>query len=257
MSILTAAQKKEVDEILEEFGLDPKEKLVYLTLLQEGSSSLLPLSNTLHLPPTTVQSILSRLSQKGVIEISKQKSRQHYEALDPNVFKKILEQKLLHMGEILPLLQELKNNSSSKTKIRVFYRERMSDIFHEALASKEKIVYEIVSAKDIQEILGERFHFTKRRVEKNIQLRSLRVESEEIKKYSKDKHRRELREAKFLPRETQFQGSIFFWDNSVAIFSTKSEGIAILIESRVIKTMMSQMFEILWSIGRRMETEIQ
>ncbi len=255
MNSLSTGEQKEIHEVLTEFGLHEKEKLVYITLLEEGPSNLLPLSRALRLPPTTVQSTLARLFEKGIIDISKRKSRQIYEALDPSIFKKLLEEKVNHFGTIIPLLQDLKKESSTKTKVRVFYRERMADIFREALQTKEKIIYEIVSGQEIQKIFGERFHFTKRRLEKSIHLKSLRVESEEIKKYSKERNRRELREAKFLPRETHFSGSIFFWDNSVALFTNKAEGLAILIESRVTREMISQLFEILWSIGRRMDNE--
>ena len=85
-------------------------------------------------------------------------------------------------------------------------------------------------------------------------MKSLRVESEEIKKYNKDTHEAELREAKFLPREMTFQSSIMFWDNTVAFFSTKDEGIAWIVESASIKDMIEQMFEMMWSVSRRMET---
>lgn len=255
MNSLSTQQKKEIEEILLEFGLDKKEKEVYLTLLREGQSTLSPLSHRLKMPLTTVSSILSRLFEHGIIEITKHKSRQVYEALDPSVFKKILEEKTKHMAHIVPLLQMMKNETSSKTKIRIFYRDRMRDLFFEALKSKQKVLHEIVSAKDIQDILGERFHFSRRRVEKNIHLKSLRVESQEIKKYSKEKHRRELREAKFLPREMNFTGSIFLWDDTVAILSTHTEGLGILIESKSIHDMIQQMFNLLWSIGRKMETD--
>lgn len=255
MNSLSTEEQKEIHEILEEFDLNEKERNIYIALLQGGQTALLPLSTALHLPPTTVQSVLARLFEKGIIDISKNKSRQMYEALDPTIFKKILEEKAQHFSAIIPMLQSLKAESSTKTKVRVFYRERVADIFREALQTKEKVIYEIVSGKEIQKIFGERFHFTKRRLEKNIYLKSLRVESEEIKKYSKERNRRELREAKFLPRETHFNGSIFFWDNSVALFTNKAEGLAILIESRVTREMISQLFEILWSIGRRMDNE--
>ncbi len=127
-------------------------------------------------------------------------------------------------------------------------------LFHEALASKEKPVYEIVAAKDLQEILGEKFHFTRRRLKAGVKLRSLRVEKREIKKYSSATHARELREAKFLPREMTFRCSILFWDDMTAFFAPKDEGLAWVVQSRAVAEMMRQTFELLWSVSRTMET---
>ena len=139
-------------------------------------------------------------------------------------------------------------------EIQVYFRERMTDIFHQALTSKNKLVYEIVAAKDIQDILGEKFHFTKRRVATNVHLQSLRVESREIKKYMAATHARELREAKFLPRELTFQCSIMFWDDTIAFFTTKEEGLAWTVQSSSLRETFQQIFTLLWSVSRKMET---
>jgi prepilin-type processing-associated H-X9-DG protein len=252
---LSNLQNKELEEVLNNFGLHKKEQEVYLTLLSNGTSTITPLARTLNYPATTVQSILSRLQATGLVSVSQKKSRHIYEAMEPKVFKKILEEKTREISAIIPLLELIKTEKSDgRAKIKVLYRERMADIFHDALNAKSKLIYEIVAAREIQDILGEKFHFTKRRLEKNIRLKSLRVESAEIKKYSKDKHIRELREALFLPRELSFRANILFWDNSVAFFSTKSEGLAWVVESSTIREMMSQIFELLWSVSRGMET---
>lgn len=251
---LNKLQTVEIDELLSQFGLSDSEKKVYLALLPAGKMHLSPIARAVNFPVTTTQSVVSRLAQKGLIGISKQKSRQVYEAHDPVVIKKLLERQLEDAKNVIPMLQELMKDDTTGAKIKVYYRTRVTDIFHEALESRSKEIYEIVSAKDFQEVIGEKFHFTKRRVKKEIGLKSLRVESNEIKKYSKHTHRRELREAKFLPREIDFKSSVMFWDNKVAFFSTKSEGIAWTVESKVIFEMMKQIFEVLWSISRKMET---
>ena len=145
-------------------------------------------------------------------------------------------------------------DAMDQSKIKIYYRERVTDIFHEALNSKEKLVHEIVSAKDFQEIIGEKFHFTKRRIKNNVHLRSLRVETQEIKKYNKSIHEREMRQAKFLPKELNFRASIMFWDNKIAFFTTKNEGLAWVVESKIMRETIEQIFNMLWSFSRRMET---
>lgn len=250
----TTLESKEITEVLTSLGLNDKEQRVYLELLSRGPQTATPLGRSLQLPPTTVQAITARLHKDGYLATTKRKSRHVYDALDPTIFKRRLEEKIKDVTNILPLLQSLKNEENTSTTIRIYYRERMADIFHEALRAKPAMIYEIVAAKELQEILGEKFHFTRRRVAAGIPLKSLRVETREIKKYTTDIHKKELREAKFLPRELTFHGNILFWGTTVAFFSAPAEGIACTIKSASIREMIEQLFNLLWSVSRRMET---
>ncbi|MSU74964.1 MAG: hypothetical protein EXS55_00385 [Candidatus Magasanikbacteria bacterium] len=251
---LTPLQKQELAEVLLSFGLKEKEQRVYIALLRAGQTTATPLARLAELPPTTTESILQRLLEYGLISASKHKSRHVYEAHDPTVLKRLLEKKLREVAAAIPLLQTIKKDYTTSTKVKIYYRDRLTDIFESAMNCKSKIIYEIVSPKNFQEILGEKYHFTKRRLEHGIKLKSLRVESHEIKKYSPVIHTRELREAKFLPRELTFQATILFWDTTVAIFATKTEGSAVTITSPVFSEMFKQLFDLLWSISRPMIT---
>lgn len=251
---LSKTEQKEIIEVLNNFGLNEKERAIYFSLLTRGRSTISPLATELDYPLTTVQSIVERLSSKGLVSVGKNKTRHYYEANDPIELKNILEQQVKEVSGIIPLLNKIKGDELVASKVKVYYRDRVTSIFQEALKTKNKMIYEIVSAEDFQQVIGEKFHFSKRRIENNVRLKSLRVEAKEIKKYSKRIHERELREAKFLPAEMNFRGSFMIWDNTVAIFSTKNEGIAVVIESVVISEMLKQMFEVFWSFGRRMET---
>jgi len=254
LSSLPVQRRKELEEVLARFGLNDRERTVYLALLPLGRTGLTPIAHAAHLPITTVQSIMHRLVQSGLVLTAKRKSRQQYEADDPVVLRKLLERQAEEAAEIVPFLRKLRVEELGTAKIRVYERERMTDVFHSALAARGKLVYEIVAARDIQDILGEKFHFTRRRKKHGIFLKSLRVEKREIKRYSAQTHVDELREAKFLPKEMTFRANVMFWDDTVAFFSTKDEGLACVIESRTLTEMMRQIFDLLWSVGRKMET---
>lgn len=245
---------KEIREVLERFGLRAADQKVYLALVASGASTLSPLSRQTGLPVTTVQSVAKRLVDLGIVNVTKRKSRSVFEADDPAVLRRILERQAEEVAGIIPMLQKMKSGPTMSPKIRVYQRERVSDVFHEALKAKDKLVYEIVSARDLQDVLGEKFHFTKRRVAGGVRLNSLRVESQEIKKYSKATHARELREARFLPRDLTFRCSIMFWDDTVAFFTTKAEGLAWTVESKTLRETFEQVFSLLWSVSRHMET---
>lgn len=250
----TASQTQEIRETLAQIGLSEQEQRAYTTLLELGVVTATPVAQALSIPLTTAQSLLQRLAKRGIVHVSKRKTRSVYEAKDPVVFKNLLEQSLRDIGNVIPLLRSLKTDELTPSKIRVYQRDRVTDIFRQALTSKEKMVYEIVSARSLQALLGERFHFSRRRIEAGVHLKSLRVEAHELKKYSHATHQRELREAKFLPRDFDFTSSVLFWDTTVAFLTDEKEGNAVVIQSAALSLMMRQMFELLWSVSRKMET---
>jgi sugar-specific transcriptional regulator TrmB len=251
---ISGPKRQEISEALNVFGLAEREQSVYLALLSLGRTTLSPLARASGLKLTTAQAITARLAEQGLMKVTKRGSRGVYEAIDPVILRRLLERRTETVAGVIPLLQEMRGAVSGPAKIRVFERDRMKDIFRLAAAARGKMVYEIVAAKDLQDILGESFHFTARRVKAGVYLKSLRVEDREIKKYSLTSHVRELREARFLPRELTFNCSIMFWDDTVAFFTTKGEGLAWTIKSASLFKMQSQMFDLLWSLGRKMET---
>ena len=244
-------------EVFEQLGLNQNEIMVYWQLVSLGRATLTPISLAADLPLTTVQTIVKRLVARGWIKVGKNKSRQVYEALDSVIIQKILERQTQEVKQILPLLKKIKADRVVKNKIEIYRGKNIVDLLHKALEGKEKIIYEIVAARNFQITIGEKLHFTKNRVERGIELKSLRVEVEEIKKYNEKIHRRELREAKFLPRELNFDASMMMWDQSVAWFSNADEKTAVLIESGSMVQMQKQIFELLWSVSRKMETLVE
>jgi sugar-specific transcriptional regulator TrmB len=248
-------QEKEISEVFEQLGLNNLDQSVYLTLLGFNQTPITPLVKVLHRPLTSIQSALQRLSTKGFVLITKRGSRQIYEAADPSAVKEYLIKQLWEVEQILPELSRLNLKKSSGAKIQIFSGDGIREIFFKALDTKSKLIHEIVAGAPLQSVLGEKFHFTRRRLKNGIKLKSLRVESRELKRYSKESHSRESREAKFLPREMTFPCSVMFWDNFVAIIPPKTEGVACLIESPSIKQMFQQIFDMTWLISRPMVTK--
>lgn len=251
---LAPLERKEVEEALARFGLGGREQAAYLALLSLGQTTLAPLARSAGLKLTTTQAVAARLAERGLVKVAKRGSRNLYEAFEPAVLRRLLERQAEEVAGAIPLLRKLLGEVAAPARIRVYERDRMTDVFHQALAAKSKLVHEIVAARDLQGVLGERFHFTARRLKAGVRLKSLRVEAHEIKRYSAATHLRELREARFLPRELSFRCSIMFWDDSVAFFTTKEEGLAWVVKSAALRETYGQIFDLLWSIGRKMDT---
>lgn len=252
---ITKKQESEIHETLGEFGLSEAERNAYLALLAGGTMTATPLAQAMGIPQTTAQSLLKRLDQHGIVDVTRRKSRTAYAAKPPAVFRSVLEQRLRHVMDVIPLLKELQPEGVARASINVYSRERVADIFNLALGAKDGMVYEIVSARELQKVMGERFHFTRRRVQRGVRLQSLRVEANEIKKYDKAVHERELREAKFLPKELSFPCSFLFWDDDMcAFFMPPNEGLSWTVRSKALNMTLRQIFALLWNVSRKMET---
>lgn len=255
---LTSKQAKELKEVLDLFGLNDRDQKVYLQLLKSGKTTVTPLAKSLMMPLTTVNSVVERLNTFGLILVSRSGARRSFQAHDPKVFKNILKQRETDVNNILPLLEKLKENELlAEARLRLYSRSRITEALDLALECRSKVVYEIVSARDFQALIGERYHFTKKRVAKSIRLKSLRVQAKEIKKYSRASHYRELRDARFLPHTFTFNSSIMFWDNTVAMFTSQHEGSCVTIESESLVLFYRQMFEFLWEFGKKMENKVE
>ncbi len=248
--MIDADAKQEISEVLARYGLSVPEQSVYLALIAESPLTLSPLATRLDVPVSTVQSIIKRLMEKGIVVATKRGSRHHYAALPPETLKKQTERLLEELAGIMPFLKEIREEPSARIGVRVLYREHVRTVFYEILEAKDRIIYEIVSPRDLQRVLGEKMHFNRRRVAKGLALKSLRVASEEIKNYTKERNRLERREVRFLPPSCTFVTSLFIWDQSVAFFSRKEEGIGVVITSPSLTLMLRQWFDILWSVSR-------
>ena len=51
-----------------------------------------------------------------------------------------------------------------------------------------------------------------------------------------------------------FRASVMVWDDTVAFFTAEREKLAWTVKSATVAEMTRQTFDLLWSVGRRMET---
>src|SRR5512141_231895 len=121
-SNLSAAKRREIEEILSRFGLGENDRAAYLALLPLGEATLTPISRASGLRLTTAQSVMTRLADLGLVRVSKRRSRHAYEAHDPSVLRRILERQAEDLAGIIPDLKKLKAETAAAPKIRIYYR---------------------------------------------------------------------------------------------------------------------------------------
>jgi sugar-specific transcriptional regulator TrmB len=96
-----------IPHVLQTLGLSKNEAKVYETLLQEGESSVGNLAIKSRVHRRNVYDTLNRLIEKGLALEILEKPENHYQAVDPNKFSEILEERQQELFNVMPELERL------------------------------------------------------------------------------------------------------------------------------------------------------
>ncbi|MDD5731705.1 MAG: helix-turn-helix domain-containing protein [Patescibacteria group bacterium] len=250
----------EIEQYLEKIGLNQKEASIYLACLELGQSAILPITKKVRLPRTTAFHLLERLEKRKLIEISENKSRRIYSAYPPKNILKILKQEkekanleIESFEKVLPELTAIYGTTPFLPKTRIFEGEEIKDIYEEILESQIKEILYVGETKELASIVGEGFlrSFVRRKVEKDIFTRSIRVRSSETKEEYLQPKKEYLREARFAPSGFHSPTHIYIYGDNVAILTSAKENFGFVITSREYAKTMKNWFEQLWNVSKK------
>lgn len=123
---------------LEEVGLNKKEAILYVALLELGEANLQTIANKAKLKRTTVYDIIKILKEKGLLSTSKRGKRNYYYAENPRVIKTIFEEKINKLEGALPELLSIANLIEKKPKIQFFEGiEGIKNVYRDTLEYKD------------------------------------------------------------------------------------------------------------------------
>lgn len=232
-------------------GLNEKEAITYLSLLELGEASLQRISEKAKIKRTTLYDIISSLKEKALIGITLRKNKKYYYAEDPRTLESQIEERKIKLKIILPELLSIANLIDKKPKIRYFdgiegikevYRDTLNYPKQETLAW---ISTEAIGNFDIDWLWD--FYVVKR-AEKKIWQRSIAPLNDYMRnvKSHDEKH---LRQTRFvLAEEFPFKVEINLYGNKhIGIMSFK-EGLGLIIESDKIYTTLKSIFEMNWKM---------
>jgi len=178
---------------LQTFGLSEEEVVVYITALEQGSTTVLELARSTKIPRTTVYLLIDSLTEKGLLTLTAQGKKKLYVPASPEDLITLakakhaqLEHTIGSLSEELPQLQALFNMSHQKPKIRYYEGvEEVKRVYEDTLLS-EKILVHCMS-QDAKMIMGEYLEkYFIRVARKMIHTKELVSDSEEDKKYQQE-----------------------------------------------------------------------
>lgn len=256
--------KVEIKKLLEQIGLNTIEVKAFLANLETGSAPATKIADKAGLNRVTSYEALKRLSKKGLVKIRAKKntSIRYFEAEDIETIANQLEVKKTEIEEQITLTKKLKNDfcalyGFTSKKPEVFYyegKEGIKNAILDTLKSEPKEILSFASAEDFSFAFDEKFLNTywKKRAERGIHTRGIMPDTEKARAfYNSEKNQRDLRRAKFLPRqEYNFKNEIDIYDNTVSIISLeKGNEHAVIMRSKSIADGLRAVYETLWNVA--------
>lgn len=237
--------------ILKSIGFTENEAIVYLALLNSGTTTAGNLIKTLGTHRATVYDTLNLLIEKGIVSFVTKNDKKYFKADNPEKLilmteakKQFLEKNLKELKEKVPKIKAVQENMEEEQEAFIFKgKNGLKSICEDVL--KEKKQWLVFGAKGIfAESMPHYFSkFHKKRAKLGIPMRIIRNQETKNAKWSK---KLKLREERFLPDIYATPSTTFIYSNKTAIVVWLPEPTAFLIKSKTVANSYRKHFEVLW-----------
>lgn len=231
-----------------DYGLSEKEAKLYLLCLKTGETTANRLISLSGMPRGTAYDILERLKSRSLISSLVKGKTTYFQANDPEVLVKELEEKKANIQRVIPKLKELSKTISKNIKIEVF----------EGLVGVKKILDDILencnevsimaNEKNAREItLHHPENFRLKRLEKKIKIKNLVEESKIARQLKEDKYS-QVRHADELKDSNEV---LIIYNDVTAHLIMEQPMTTIKITSKEYAKTQKMLFENLWNKSRK------
>ena len=240
-----------IQKVIEKLGYSPAEVAVYLVSLRMGEGAIADIARNVKLPRTTVQEIIEKLHERGLLNYRLVHRRRVWSAENPEKLLIQIRESEAAFVSVLPDLKAMRHPVGVKAGVKLYHGiKEIWSIYRDMFETKHPILcmmpwdvwLGIFGEEDLQEIIQER-----RRRFLRIRVLTTRSKKAEI---LKQKDATELRSTRFFPPETKLTTATFIFGAKVALVSLNQEfPTAIIIEDQGIADTMTLSFEALWNQG--------
>lgn len=109
-----------MEEKLKLLGLTENEIKVYLFVLENNKSTGTEIRRKTGIANSRVYAALDNLLQKGIITYEKRQKGKLYSALEPNVIKEVMKERMQKIEEVIPFLKAIQSKEKTETETAVF-----------------------------------------------------------------------------------------------------------------------------------------
>jgi sugar-specific transcriptional regulator TrmB len=257
---MTETRNIQLIQDLTRLGLTTEESKIYTYLLGVGTdktkNTAYEISKSLKVPRSTVYLSIERLTAKKLVDSYKINNILHFLAEHPNRIQSDINEKQNIFEGILPLLEDLKKGGNTHYAVRTYTGKDgvklvFDEMFDKRTLPELKNIYSI-SSTNLSDVLPNGFpeKLDKLKKKYNIHTKMIAVASS----VSPDKLERVYksdsnRESRLLPSKYTFDGSLYIFQNKVALFSlTDGEIYSVIMESKTLSHMLKNFFMCTWEL---------
>lgn len=242
--------------LLSRLGLDQREVDVYLALLSLGIASASQVAKAANQQRSNTYIVLRSLKEKGLISDLERGKILHFAVEPPDrllVFAdqqeaRIHQTKLL-LENALPLLQSIATPLANKPRVTITTGfEGMKDAYRDLMQTEFLACFDVEqSIKAFGTTITDYFFGVSARKLKG---RELVARNETGKRYVAERRTPNVLK-QLLPAQMAFQGNIFIFGDTVALFSYDEDKTVVRVENPSIAGMLRAWYEVLWIASSR------
>lgn len=236
---------------LEEAGLTRNEGVIYVALLELGTTTAGPLTKKTNLHRSRVYESLNRLIEQGLVSYTIKANRKWFHAQNPETMLEVIEEKKQKIKSIIPYLQSLQKVKIEKHEATMFEGYKgLKSIFDNAVNVLEKgdeiLVMGARSGQDVNSETWNAFfnNFNRRRIEKRIIYKIIFNDDLRKSKVVKLFQKSPFTEVRFISQHTP--AGINIHKDNVAIIIWRKTPYAFLITSKEVAQSFREYFKVLW-----------
>jgi sugar-specific transcriptional regulator TrmB len=245
----------EIQEILEKTGLNQKEAVVYMALLELGTASVEGVAKKAGTKRPTTYLILDELQKKGLATLVPRAKKVLYVAEPPDKIVSDLNKKQELLKRFLPNLLALYNGPKHKPQVLLYEgKDAVRDLYDKILSTKEVEFFGTI--RDFVNIYPEYIDkLIANTLSKKTHVREILTQHDadiNFAKHIKSK-KSDYYEQKFTRQGEEFLTDNVLFDGSVAFFSYEPHVFAVVIQSKAVYQSLRTLFEMSWTQGEPYE----
>ncbi|MFA5796517.1 MAG: helix-turn-helix domain-containing protein [Candidatus Woesearchaeota archaeon] len=235
--------------VLIELGLTDSEAIIYLALLEQGSSLVGPIIKKTGLHRATTYQILERLKEKGLVSSIIIEKKQHFAAVSPNEFLTLLKEKEEQFQEVLPKLL-LKQSLAKETQHVTVYSgvKGLRTVFDQMLdeLGTGGVYYDFGVSGMFKDIMGPYF-YTWQRKKKEKHMRPQVIFNKSVKEKNPEILKEYVGEYKFHKDDSPSMTDTFIYNDIVVLcIWTAKPPVAIVIKNKDNAQSYLNQFKMMW-----------
>jgi len=235
---------------LQHLGLSEKEAHVYTTMLSLGNATVLEISRKAEINRTTIYPLIESLRVKGLINIAYEGLKRRFVANDPQVLKQLWEKQTFAAEKNIDQLQNMYGKGKQQTNIEIYEGLTALKAVYESLVRDIQTGedYCIISNPEEWMAADEAYflNFTKRRAQRNINIRLLLEDTSLSDFYIKNQKRMNM-QVKILPKSISFETNMVITPQKMLIHQITKPVSGIVIYNQSTIKMQMQIFDVLWN----------